>query len=107
MTSKLTERRTTRLARSVGRLATAGSVVAVLSASASSCGQGEAPRTRSEPGENQLGSVQQLATLPDGFQENLVITGRTAPVALRFAPQATRDALTAFLAEKSGLLFAY
>jgi len=47
------------------------------------------------------------ATLAAGFQENLVISGRTAPVALRFAPNPGGAPLQAFLAEKSGLLFGY
>jgi glucose/arabinose dehydrogenase len=42
------------------------------------------------------------STLPQGFQETPVITGRTEPTAIRFAPNGQ-----AFLAEKSGLLWVY
>jgi len=81
--------------------------VAALSTFAASCSQSEDARGPTRPGEGNLGSLQLSATLPSGFQENLVITGRTAPVALRFTPQATGASLSAFLAEKSGLVFAY
>ncbi len=74
---------------------------------ASSCEVGEGQRTTAQGGEDKLGKVQQAAALPEGFQENLVITGRTAPVALRFAPSSGGGPVSAFLAEKSGLLFAY
>jgi glucose/arabinose dehydrogenase len=42
------------------------------------------------------------ATLPPGFQETAVITGRYQPTAVRFAPNGQ-----VFVAEKSGLLWAY
>src|SRR4051794_15454178 len=47
-------------------------------------------------------SVKKASTLNNGFQENLVLSGRTKPVALRFAPNGM-----AFLAEKSGLVFQF
>ncbi len=100
-------RSATRLARSAARLTALGAAVVTFSAFASTSCQGEEPRGPTRPGEDQLGSLQLSASLPSGFQENLVITGRTAPVALRFTPQAQSGALSAFLAEKSGLVFAY
>jgi glucose/arabinose dehydrogenase len=42
------------------------------------------------------------SNLPPGFQETAVITGRTLPTAVRFAPNGQ-----VFVAEKSGLLFVY
>lgn len=96
----------TPLARTAARLTALGAAVALSAFASSSC-QGEETRGPSRPGEDHLGSVRQSATLPSGFQENLVITGRNAPVALRFTPQAQSGSLSAFLAEKSGLVFAY
>ncbi len=49
-----------------------------------------------------LWSPVQASTLPPGFQENPVITGRSEPTAIRFAPNGH-----VFVAEKSGLLWLY
>ena len=46
--------------------------------------------------------MKKASTLLNGFQENVVLSGRTKPVALRFATNGM-----AFLAEKSGLVFQY
>src|SRR6185295_14201358 len=44
----------------------------------------------------------QSATLPQGFQETVVISGRTEPTAVRFASNGD-----VFVAEKSGLVWLY
>jgi cysteine-rich repeat protein len=46
--------------------------------------------------------VRKASTLNTGFQENTVLSGRTKPVSLRFAPNGM-----AFVAEKSGLVFEF
>ena len=48
------------------------------------------------------GGAASAQTLPAGFQLDTVFSGRTQPVAVRFAPDGR-----VFVAEKSGLLYAY
>jgi glucose/arabinose dehydrogenase len=48
------------------------------------------------------GAPHAATSLPEGFQEELVISGRTNPTAVRFAPNGQ-----VFVAEKSGLVWAY
>lgn len=46
------------------------------------------------------------ATLPPGFQENLLISGHVRPTAIRFTPE-TGGPVQAFVAEKSGRIYYY
>jgi glucose/arabinose dehydrogenase len=74
-----------------GRLGTAAALVALLGC--------QTARESELTARSQEAAAQQV---PAGFQEELVLSGRTEPTAVRFAPDGR-----VFVAEKSGLLWAY